>query len=111
MKPGGILFQPNSTYIPKLAVLMTVSGRRKKGLRYHATLENFSADLVVEDELLDAEQAATFRSGAWFGFVSGDGSSRHSVRGEDPVLLHGTTKCQSTFSIEAFGFIPGWFSR
>ena len=63
MKPGGILLQPNSTYIPKLVALMRVSGRRKKGLPYHATLENFSADLVVEDELLDAEQAATFRSG------------------------------------------------
>ena len=32
MKPGGILLQPNSTYIPQLLVLMRVSGRRKKGL-------------------------------------------------------------------------------
>ena len=54
MKPGGILFQPNSTYIPQLLALMRVNGRRKK--------EGF-ADLVVKDELLDAEQAATFRSG------------------------------------------------
>ena len=32
MRPGGILLQPNSTYIPKLVALMKVSGRRKKGL-------------------------------------------------------------------------------
>ena len=63
MKPGGILLQPNSTYIPKLVALMKVSGRRKKGLPHHATLENLSADLVVEDEMLDSEQAAIFRSG------------------------------------------------
>ena len=63
MKPGEILLQPNSTYIPKLVALMKVSGRRKKGLPYHAALENFSADLAVEDEMLDSEQAAIFRSG------------------------------------------------
>ena len=39
MRPGGILLQPNSTYIPKFVALMKVSGRRKKGLPYHATLE------------------------------------------------------------------------
>eukprot|EP00435_Cladocopium_sp_Y103_P035839 s3673_g9.t1 len=63
MQSDGILIQPNSTYIPKLVALMKGSGRRKKGLPYHATLENFNADLLVESELLDAEQAATFRSG------------------------------------------------
>ena len=42
---------------------MKVSGRRRKGLPYHATLEAFSADLIVESELLDHEQAANFRSG------------------------------------------------
>ena len=63
MQPNGSLIQPNSTYIPKLVALMKVSGRRKKGLPYHATLENFNADLMVESELLDTEQAATFRSG------------------------------------------------
>eukprot|EP00435_Cladocopium_sp_Y103_P068889 s576_g32.t1 len=42
---------------------MKVSGRRKKGLPYHATLENFSADLVIESDMLDAEQAAIFRTG------------------------------------------------
>eukprot|EP00435_Cladocopium_sp_Y103_P060379 s975_g22.t1 len=63
MQPNGILIQPSSTYIPKLVALMKVSGRRKKGLPYHATLENFNADLMLESELLDAEQAATFRSG------------------------------------------------
>ena len=63
MRPGGILMQPNATYIPKLVGLMKVSGRRRKGLPYHATLEAFSADLIVESELLDQEQAANFRSG------------------------------------------------
>ena len=63
MRPSGNLLQPNSTYIPKLMALMKVSGRRKKGLPYHATVENFGADLMVEDEMLDADQAATFRSG------------------------------------------------
>ena len=53
MVPKGILLQPNSTYIPKLVALMKVSGRRKKGLPYHATLENFNADLVIESEMLD----------------------------------------------------------
>jgi hypothetical protein len=42
---------------------MKVSGRRKKGLPYHATLESFNADLVVESEMLDSEHAAVFRSG------------------------------------------------
>ena len=30
MRPGGILMQPNATYIPELVGLMKVSGRRKK---------------------------------------------------------------------------------
>ena len=42
---------------------MKVSGRRKKGLPYHATLENFNADLVIESEMLEPDQAAVFRSG------------------------------------------------
>eukprot|EP00435_Cladocopium_sp_Y103_P052087 s508_g16.t1 len=63
MRPDGILLQPNSTYIPKLVALMKVSGRRKKGLPYHATLESFNADLVIESEMLDSEQSSVFRSG------------------------------------------------
>ena len=63
MIPGGILVQPNATYIPRLVGLMKVSGRRKKCLPYHAALAAFSADLIVESELLDHEQAANFRSG------------------------------------------------
>ena len=63
MRPDGILIQPNAKYVPKLVGIMNVSGRRKKGLPYHATLEAFSADLLVESELLDAAQAADFRSG------------------------------------------------
>eukprot|EP00435_Cladocopium_sp_Y103_P025328 s3318_g6.t1 len=63
MRPDGILLQPNSTYIPKLVALMKVSGRRKRGLPYHATLESFNADLVIESEMLDVEQASVFRSG------------------------------------------------
>eukprot|EP00435_Cladocopium_sp_Y103_P072259 s475_g39.t1 len=42
---------------------MKVSARRKKGLPYHATLESFSADTMVDSEMLDAEQTAVFRSG------------------------------------------------
>ena len=63
MIPGGILVQPNATYMPKLVGLMKVSGRRKKCLPYHAALEAFSADLIVESELLDHEKATNFRSG------------------------------------------------
>lgn len=43
--------------------MMKVSARRKKGLPYHATLEAYSADFVIESETLDNEQAALFRSG------------------------------------------------
>ena len=63
MKAEGILLQPNATYIPKLVSLMKVSGRRRKGLPYHATLESFNSDLLVESELLGPQQAADFRSG------------------------------------------------
>lgn len=63
MKEDGILIQPNATYVPKLSSLLKVSGRRKKGLPYHATLESFSADLAVDAENLAGEQAAMFRSG------------------------------------------------
>ena len=63
MKEDGILIQPNATYVPKLTSLLKVTGRRKKGLPYHATLESFSADLAVDAENLAGEQAATFRSG------------------------------------------------
>ena len=45
MKEDGILIQPNATYVPKLSFLLKVSGRRRKGLPYHAILESFSADL------------------------------------------------------------------
>ena len=60
--------QPNLTYIPKLVGLMKVSGRRKKGLPYHVTLEAFSADLVIENEMLDGEQSPFFRSGLGLAF-------------------------------------------
>ena len=63
MKEDGILIQPNATYVPKLTSLLKVTGRRKKGLPYHATLESFSADLAVDAENLAGEQAAIFRSG------------------------------------------------
>ena len=63
MKEDGILIQPNATYVPKLTSLLKVTGRRKKGLPYHATLESFSADLAVDAENLAGEQAAMFRSG------------------------------------------------
>ena len=63
MREDGILIQPNATYVPKLVSLLKVSGRRRKGLPYHATLEAFSPEVALEAELLDGEQAATFRSG------------------------------------------------
>eukprot|EP00435_Cladocopium_sp_Y103_P016569 s1241_g4.t1 len=63
MKENGILIQPNATYAPKLVSLMKVSGRRKKGLPYHATLEAYNPEFAVEAEMLGGEQAATFRSG------------------------------------------------
>ena len=63
LKEDGILIQSNATYIPKLTSLLKVSGRRKKGLPHHATLESFSADLALDSENLASEQAATFRSG------------------------------------------------
>eukprot|EP00435_Cladocopium_sp_Y103_P002680 s2549_g1.t1 len=53
----------------------------RKGFLYHATLENFSADLVIESEMLDAEKAATFRSRTWSCVASGYGQTRHSVCG------------------------------
>ena len=91
---------------------MKVSGRRKKGLPYHATLEAFSADLIVESELPDHEQAANFHSGLGLALSpSGNGQTRYPVCGEDFTLLHGATQCQSTFGIEAFGFTCGWNSR
>eukprot|EP00435_Cladocopium_sp_Y103_P069481 s701_g33.t1 len=64
MKENGIVIQPNATYVPKLVSLMKVSGRRKKGLPYHATLEAYNPEFAVEAEMLEGgEQAATFRSG------------------------------------------------
>ena len=110
MRPGGILMQPNATYIPKLVGLMKVRGRRRKGLPYHATLEAFSADLIVESELLDQEQAANFRSGLGLALYPGDGSARHPICSEDPSFLYGKTYGQSTFSFETFGFVFGWNS-
>ena len=43
--------------------MMKVSGRRKKGLPYHATLETFNAEFAVESEMLDGQQAGLVRSG------------------------------------------------
>ena len=63
MREDGILIQPNATYFPKLVAMMKVSGRRKKGLPYHATPETFNAEFVVESEMLDGEQGGLFRSG------------------------------------------------
>ena len=63
MREDGILIQSNATYVPKLVAMMKVSGRRKKGLPYHATPETFNAEFVVESEMLDGEQGGLFRSG------------------------------------------------
>ena len=58
----GVLIQPNGTYIPKLISLLKISGRRKKGLPYHSTLESYNADLETEGEKLTGEAANLFRS-------------------------------------------------
>eukprot|EP00435_Cladocopium_sp_Y103_P036864 s1251_g9.t1 len=63
LKEDGILIQPNATYVPKLISILKVSGRRKKGLPHHATLESFSADLALDSENLTSDQTAVFRSG------------------------------------------------
>ena len=62
LTPEGILIQPNNTYIPKLIALLNISGRRGKGLPYHSTLESYNAELDLEQERLQGEQAVTFRS-------------------------------------------------
>ncbi len=58
----GILIQPNNTYIPKLIALLKVSGRRKRGLPYHATLESYCPENDLESERLSGESASLFRS-------------------------------------------------
>ena len=58
----GVLIQPNGPYIPKLISLLKISGRRKKGLPYHSTLESYNADLEIEGEKLTGEAANLFRS-------------------------------------------------
>ena len=60
--PEGVLIQPNNTYIPKLISLLKISGRRGRGLPYHSTLEAYNAELENDNERLEGEQAATFRS-------------------------------------------------
>ena len=59
--PEGILFQPNNTYIPKLIALLKVSGRRKRVLPYHATLESYCPENDLEPERLTGESASLFR--------------------------------------------------
>lgn len=58
MKDDRILIQPNAMYVPKLVSMMKVSARRRKGLPYHSTLENYSADFAIEAESLDNETVA-----------------------------------------------------
>ena len=58
----GVLIQPNGPYIPKLISVLKISGRRKKGLPYHSTLESYNADLEIEGEKLTGEAANLFRS-------------------------------------------------
>ena len=60
--PEGILIQPNNTYIPKLIARLKVSGRRKRGLPYHSTLESYCAENDLEPERLTGESAVLFRS-------------------------------------------------
>jgi len=58
----GILIQRSNTYIPKLTALLKTSGRRKRGLPYHSTLESYCPDNDYEPERLVGENAALFRS-------------------------------------------------
>ena len=60
MTPEGVLIQPNGTYIPKLLNLLKVSGRRKKSLPHHSTLEAYNQEKELEE--LPAEEVKTFRS-------------------------------------------------
>ena len=43
----GILIQPSSTYIPKLISLLKISGRRKRGLPYHSTLNHTALTMTM----------------------------------------------------------------
>ena len=58
----GILIQPSNTYISKLTALLKTSGRIKRGLPYHSTLESYCPDSDYEPERLVGENAALFRS-------------------------------------------------
>ena len=58
----GVLLQPSSTYIPKMVSLLGVTGRRSKGLPYHATLDNYVAEEALEKERLNPQASRTFRS-------------------------------------------------
>ena len=60
--PEGVLIQPNKAYTSKLNTLLKVSGRRKRGLPYHVTLESYSQELDWEGESLEGESASLFRS-------------------------------------------------
>ena len=63
LKEDGVLIQSSAAYIPKLILILKVSGRGNNGLPHPATLESFSADLALDAENLANEQETTFRSG------------------------------------------------
>ena len=43
--------------------MLKVTGRRRKGLPYHSTLEAYNPEVAVDAEVLQGEPASTFRSG------------------------------------------------
>ncbi len=56
-------FTPNNNaYIPKLIAPLKVSGRKKRGLPYHATLESYSPENDWEAERLSGGSVSLFRS-------------------------------------------------
>ena len=90
--------QMQDTFQSWYKAIMKVSGRTK----YHATLETFNAEIVMESEMLDGEQAGLFRSGLGPrpDFVHGDGQARHPICSESPIILHGSSYREGTFGIE-----------
>ena len=83
MRLEGILMQPISP-TPLTVWGMTVSGQRRKGLLYGAAVEAFSADLVIESDMLDAEQS----TGQWIAEICNLLGRPFLPTGRDPVSRH-----------------------
>ena len=86
---------------------MKVSGRRKKGLPYHATLETFNAEFAVESEMLDGQQAGLVRSGLGLTlYMAMDRPGiQFAVKALSSYMSRPSVQAAGTFGIETFGFI------